>query len=94
MTSSLLVGYRLGCPFVKSCTLDLGYIFQQAGASPWLGTSQGWSGSAKIVPLSHGGHFEFSNFFCKTQNACISKTVLETQKSCLQGFYMSYEQSE
>ena len=37
---------------VISFTLDLGYIFQQVGASPWLGTSQGLSGSAKILPVS------------------------------------------
>ena len=32
--------------------LDLGYIFQQGGASPWLNPSERWSGSAKILPGS------------------------------------------
>ena len=40
-------------PVSLSCTLDPGYVFQQVGALPWLGPSQGWSGSGpKILPVS------------------------------------------
>ena len=35
-----------------TCTLDLGYIFQQGGASPCLNPSQRWSGSAQILPVN------------------------------------------
>ena len=51
LTSSVCLSVCLYA-FVISCTLDLGYIFQQVGASPWLGLAQGWSGSAKIRPVS------------------------------------------
>ena len=40
------------CAFVLPCTLDLGYIFQQGGVSPWLNPYERWSGSAKILPVS------------------------------------------
>ena len=43
--------------------LDLGYIFQQGGALPWLSPSERWSGSAKILPVSQISLF-IQHYFC------------------------------
>ena len=40
------------CAFVMTGTLDLRYIFQQGGASPWLNPSERWSGFTKILAVS------------------------------------------
>ena len=48
---------RIGSPMRRSSfyghmTSSLSDIFQQSGASPWLNSSERWSGSAKILHVS------------------------------------------